>query len=243
MADDGSELWGRSSEPGEPMPPRAKPGYPVGYGALGEVPFWDESPRFFSPEERRTLEAVCERILPQDDRDDEHKIPIVPHIDERLSTGRSDSDGEHLAGMPPDPEAYRQGLEGIDMVARHMFGRPFVDLGSLAQDRVLKVLQDGALPAGYRVWERMPAPRFFMLIMRDVAEAFSANPLAWDELGPGAPAYPRGDLRLGHIEPEAWEVEEPRHAWEPSEAHGPVACEKTATPFAHAAAMGQGRTH
>ena len=33
--------------------------------------------RFFTPEEARLLTAVCDRLLPQDDRDDAHRIPIV----------------------------------------------------------------------------------------------------------------------------------------------------------------------
>src|SRR5205807_9733623 len=40
--------------------------------------------RFFNEEEVRTLAAVAERIVPQPDRNEEEKVPIVPWIDEKL---------------------------------------------------------------------------------------------------------------------------------------------------------------
>src|SRR5947209_20391582 len=44
--------------------------------------------RFFNDEEARTLIAVAERIVPQPDRDEAGKIPIVPWIDEKRSEER-----------------------------------------------------------------------------------------------------------------------------------------------------------
>jgi hypothetical protein len=41
-----------------------------------------------------------DRLIPQDDRDAEHRIPIVPQIDNRLFTGRMD--GYRYDDMPPD---------------------------------------------------------------------------------------------------------------------------------------------
>ncbi|MFN2517149.1 MAG: gluconate 2-dehydrogenase subunit 3 family protein, partial [Pyrinomonadaceae bacterium] len=40
--------------------------------------------RFFSEQEVRTLTAVADRILPQSDRPETEKVPIVPRIDETL---------------------------------------------------------------------------------------------------------------------------------------------------------------
>jgi hypothetical protein len=254
MADDGREFLGRALVTAERIPPRAKTNYRPPYNsARGQVAFWEGKPpavpfpvisarpplRFFSPEERRTLEAVCERILPQDARDDGHKIPIC-HIDERLCAA---GEGECAADMPPDPQAYRQGIEGIDTVAKQMFGRPFVELGNLAQDRVLKALHDGTAPARAGIWKRMPAPRFFLMVLRDMVEAYGAHPQAWDELGLEGPSYPRGEMRIEHSEPETWEVEEARHAWEPSQARAPVSCASAARHLAVAEAVRPGRTH
>src|SRR5437764_15184719 len=47
---------------------------------LEEVPLI----RFFTDAEARTLAAVAERIMPQPDRDEADKVPIVPWIDEKL---------------------------------------------------------------------------------------------------------------------------------------------------------------
>jgi gluconate 2-dehydrogenase gamma chain len=68
------------------------------------------------------MTAVCDRILPQDDRDELHKIPIVNSIDERLYEDRLD--GYRFDGMPTDQEAHRLGLQGIAEVAQHMFRKP-----------------------------------------------------------------------------------------------------------------------
>ncbi len=38
-------------------------------------------------------------------------------------------------------------------------------------------------------------------------------PYAWDEVGFGGPAYPRGYMRLEGGKPEPWEVEEQRYEW------------------------------
>ena len=84
---------------GEPLTPRAQPGYYPGYSTLSQQDFWDEATRrlvlarveqvppirFFSPKEARLMQAVCDRLLPQDDRDEAHKIPILNYIDSRFA--------------------------------------------------------------------------------------------------------------------------------------------------------------
>jgi hypothetical protein len=46
--------------------------------------------RFFTYEEAHLLTAVAERIVPQPDRSEAEKIPIVPWIDERLYEDKRD---------------------------------------------------------------------------------------------------------------------------------------------------------
>ena len=100
----GSNKDARPIDPktGEPLQPRAQPGYYPGFNTLQQKNFWDEATRkivldrvkkiahirFFTPEETLLMKAVCDRILPQDDRDEAHKIPVVDVIDERLYSGR-----------------------------------------------------------------------------------------------------------------------------------------------------------
>lgn len=210
---------------GEALLPRAQPGYYPGYHSLSQQDFWDEATRnlvvgrvekvpqisFFTPEEARLMQAILDRILPQDDRDEAHKIPILPYIDERLATGRIN--GYRYEHMPPDEEAYRLGLQGIDAIARHLHKRPFVELEPLGQDQVLLTLHDGKPPAGDAIWQRVSVKHFWILFLHDAAQVYYAHPYAWDEVGYGGPAYPRGYIRLENGRPEPWEVEERRYNW------------------------------
>lgn len=63
--------------------------------------------RFFTEHEADTLAAVAERIVPQPDRGEAEKIPIVPWIDEKLYEDRCD--GYRYEELPPQREAWRRG--------------------------------------------------------------------------------------------------------------------------------------
>ena len=80
-------------------------------------------------------------ILPQDDRDENFRIPITNYIDERLYANRID--GYRYEDMPPDGEAHRLGLRAIDETAMAIHSQQFVDLDRLKQDFILKSLHDG----------------------------------------------------------------------------------------------------
>ncbi len=210
---------------GEPLAPRAQPGYYPGFSTLAQRKFWDEATRnvvlkrvyepppirFFTPDEARLMQAVIDRILPQDDRDDDHKIPILPTIDDRLSTNRID--GYRYEDMPPDAVAHRLGLQAIDRIAQAVFGQSFVDLPPDQQDHVLQSIHDGKADVADEIWQRMNCQHFWMLLVQDCIEGYYAHPWAWDEIGFGGPAYPRGYMRLEHGLPEPWEVEEQRYEW------------------------------
>ena len=209
----------------QPLAPCAQPGYYPGFQTLSQQAFWDEATRrvvlarvkqvppirFFTPEEAQLMQAVCDRLLPQDDRDEAHKIPVVNYIDERLYSGRID--GYRFEDMPPDHEAHRLGLQAIATIARYMYNRPFIQLDQREQDQVLQSIHDCNPPAGEEIWKKMSVQRFWMLLMQDVVDAYYAHPYAWDEIGFGGPAYPRGYMRLEGGKPEPWEVEEQRYEW------------------------------
>ncbi len=210
---------------GQPLPSRAQPGYYPGFQTLSQQAFWDEATRkvvlarveqvppirFFTPDEAELMQAVCDRLLPQDDRDDTHKIPVVNYLDERLYSGRID--GYRFEDMPLDHEAHRLGLQAIEAIAQHMYSKPFIQLAQRQQDRVLQTIHDCDPPAGEDIWQKMSVQRFWMLLMQDVVDAYYAHPYAWDEIGFGGPAYPRGYMRLEGGKPEPWEVEEQRYTW------------------------------
>jgi hypothetical protein len=223
----GSETknWIRDAKTGAPLAPRKQPGYYPGYHVMSQKAFWDAATRevvekrlyhvppirFFTPEELPTIQAVVDRILPQDDRLPESKIPILNYIDERLFEGRIE--GYRFEDMPPDGEAYRLGIQAIEETALQMAGRRFAELDPLKQDEVLQTIHDGKPVAAQLIWQKMSIRRFWQLLVGDCVSAYYAHPWAWDEIGFGGPAYPRAYMRLENGLPEPWEVEEQRYEW------------------------------
>jgi hypothetical protein len=237
------------------MEPRQQPGYYPGYSTLSQKNFWDEATRkvivarvenvppfrFFSEAEARLLIAVCDRIVPQDDRDEQHRIPIAPFIDNRLYEGRID--GYRFESMPPDREAHQLGLKAIQEIAKHLYHTSFLDITAADQERVLKTIHSGKPPAAAEVWQRMPAHRYWMLLVQDCLEVYYAHPWAWDEIGYGGPAYPRAYMRLEGGQPEPWEVNEQRYEWKAPAGSISDSYEFVAGESEHRGSPGQGGTH
>ncbi len=189
-----------------------------GYDVMRQKPAWDDvskavvtarlgppaPARFFTAEEEPTVRALLDRLLAQDE---DPRVPVFEMIDGRLADRRGD--GFRYEDMPDDPEAWRQSIAALDETARSDFGRPFAQLGRTEQRDIIEGVR---LCQGS--WHRLPASRLFSLWMRYACSAFYAHPWAWNEIGFGGPAYPRGykHLALGAREP--WEVEE-RDAQDP----------------------------
>ena len=165
--------------------------------------------RFFNDHEARTLAAVAERIIPQPDRSEAEKVPIVPWVDEKLYEDKRD--GYRYEELPPQREAWRMGLAGIDETARALFdGKAFVELELLSQDVVLTHVARGDAPGA--VWERMPAARFFKSVLSiTVVKIYYAHPLAWNEIGYNGPSSPRGHVRKWEGGVDPWEAPEGEH--------------------------------
>jgi len=200
-------------------------GYYPGFSTLAQQNFWETATRnlvlervstvppirFFSELEAELMEAVCRHILPQDDRDADRRIPIVPFIDRRLFEGRTA--GYRFEDMPPDPQAYRLGLEAIELMALDCHKQRFGALGLQEREELLKSLHDAKPKGAHEIWATLPVHRFWPLLVQDCVEIYYAHPWAWDEIGFGGPAYPRAYMRLENGEPEPWEVEEQRYEW------------------------------
>jgi hypothetical protein len=209
-----------------PLGPMRQPGYYPGFSTMGQRNFWDAATRemvekrvyevpnirFFTPEELPLMQAVCDRILPQEDRLAEFRIPIVNYIDERLYN--NEIDGYRYADMPPDREAHKLGLQAINETAYAMYSKLFLDLEPLEQDYVLKSIHDGEKKAAHEIWNQMSIDRYWHLLVQDCVTAYYAHPWAWDEIGFGGPAYPRAYTRLENGDPEPWEKDEQRYEWE-----------------------------
>ncbi len=172
--------------------------------------------QFFDEDARATLEALCAWVIPQDHRPTDRRVPIAPWIDQTCATtGTSTSpEGFRFADMPSLQDAWRWGLEGLDQVAQARFGARFAALDGPRQDDVLQTIRGGNPPG--EVWGRMPAERWWRYIaLRYIASVYYAHPYAWEEIGFGGPAYPRGYAALNFGAPEPWE---PREA--PKDLHG-----------------------
>lgn len=167
--------------------------------------------RFFTPIEARTMEAVVDRIIPQEDRIESRRIPIFPILDERLFVNRIE--GYRYEDMPSDQEAYRIGAQAIEETAQALHQTCFANLDTLQQEQILQAIHDAKPLAAHQTWSRMNIERFWQLLISDCCNAYYAHPWAWDEIGFGGPAYPRGYMRLERGEPEPWEVGEQPYAW------------------------------
>jgi hypothetical protein len=162
--------------------------------------------RFFTNEEARLLRAIAERIVPQPDRSEEEKITIVPWIDEKLY--KDERDGYRYEGLPPQREAWRLGLAGVDETARALFdGKGFVELDPASQDVILTHIERGDPPG--TAWRRLPAARFFRSILCvTVAKVYYAHPKAWNEIGYSGPSSARGHVRKWEGGVDPWEAQE-----------------------------------
>jgi len=212
---------------GSPLDPRRQPGYYPGFSTLDQRAFWDAATRqtvmdrveqvpairFFDGGEAATMQAICNRILPQDDRDPERRIPVLNYLDNRLYSGMSD--GYRYEDMPADGDAFRLGIQAIDEISVHLHAKRFTELEMAQQEEVLETIHDAHPPAGGNIWKRMPVDRFWLLLVQDIAAAYYAHPWSWDEIGFGGPAYPRGYVRLENGKAEPWEKDEQRYEWEP----------------------------
>ncbi|HUC12264.1 MAG TPA: gluconate 2-dehydrogenase subunit 3 family protein [Stellaceae bacterium] len=162
--------------------------------------------RFLTETEWEILAAICDRLIPQPDRGD-RPVPIVPFIDEKLHENQGD--GYRYDGLPAMREAWRQGIHAIEEEARARWSGGFRELPHNQQDAVLRAIQHGDIRSP--AWEGLPAGRFFSsLLLHAVVSVYYAHPAAWNEIGFGGPASPRGYVRLGFDRRDPWEAEE-RH--------------------------------
>lgn len=158
-------------------------------------------PRSLSPEAFLILRAVCARLIPQPERGDDGMVDMAGAMDRNLAEGKGN--GWRYASMPPDAEAYRAGLRGIDETAEAMFGAPFRSLDAARQDAVLAAIQAGNAPGP--TWASMPANRFFEELLVLATESYYAHPLAQEEIGYAGMADAAGWRAIGLDEREAHE--------------------------------------
>jgi hypothetical protein len=161
------------------------------YNVLANAEHWDETTRkaildrvenppplrFFTEAEARELAAFLDVVLAQDA---EPRIPVLAMVDAKLHEGALD--GFRYEQMPDDRETWR-------LVARALEG--FADLGTRDRYDLVAGFADGRLD-GLQV----DVSSAWSVVMRGALGAFYSHPWAWNEIGFGGPAYPRGYMRL-----------------------------------------------
>jgi hypothetical protein len=151
--------------------------------------------RFFDEREVATLGAFCDLVLAQDA---EPRIPVLAMVDEKLFEKRGE--GYRHADMPSDPETWRQVARLLDDAAAGQGAEGFAAAEREVQLRIVKRFAAGELE-----WDGCPVSKAWGVVMRDSLAAFYSHPWAWNEIGFGGPAYPRGYARLGPNQREHWE--------------------------------------
>ncbi len=157
------------------------------------------TPRFFDARDFATLRAACARLIPQPER--EQAIDLAGALDERLAAGKSD--GWRYDQMPPDGEAHRRGLRGLDESAQALFATNFQQLDATRQDEVLLAVQRGE--AHGETWRTLPARRFFEELLAELTEVYYSHPLAKEEIGDASMADAHGWQKISLDEHEAHE--------------------------------------
>jgi hypothetical protein len=165
--------------------------------------------RFFTPAEAETLGAYCDVVTHQYR---EPRIPVLAFVDEKLLEGRLD--GYRFADLPADGETWRIVARGLDHSARTEWrAESFARAPTTVREDVVRAFKDGQVRGG--PWAELGVEHAWTVTTRDILETFYSHPWAWNEIGFGGPAYPRGYAAFGsdHLGND-------REWWEPREAFG-----------------------
>jgi hypothetical protein len=182
------------------------------FNVLDEVDHWDDATRkvvmdrvqnvppirFFTADEAATLGIFCDLVMAQDR---EPRIPVLNMIDAKLFSG--ELDGFIFDGLPDDRETWRRVAQGLDAAARQHGVRDFVHAARETRCAIIDAFSNGELSG--EIWDELPPKLASSVVMRAVLSAFYSHPWAWNEIGFGGPAYPRGYARFGIGQRESWE--------------------------------------
>jgi gluconate 2-dehydrogenase gamma chain len=114
---------------------------------------------FLTEQEARTLEAMCDRIIPADQDPGAALAGAVNYIDIQLA-----------GHFRRHQKAYRQGIAGVDETSQNQFGKTFTALPAGKQDEVLKALEKGQ--AAGETWKKRSSKRFFAMVVSHTMEGF-----------------------------------------------------------------------
>ncbi len=144
--------------------------------------------RFFGAAEQRALGTFVDVALAQDA---EPRIPVLAMVDAKMHA--HELDGYRFEDMPSDDQTWRVVARGLDDSARERGAEDFYSLDAGARQEIVGAFSSGELSGG--AWEEIDVSRAWSVVMRAALAAFYSHPWAWNEIGFGGPAYPRGYMR------------------------------------------------
>jgi hypothetical protein len=201
----------------------ALPAYPH-YDVLDkrDSPSWDDAtrsviddrvgtrdePAWCTPEEWRTLRALCAVIIPQPDSRsaaNRRPVPLAALVDRKIAGNKTD--GYRNASLPGLQQAWRIGLSALDDESRHRYQAAFADLDDHARIALVQAMEHGTLTRDS--WQAMSSKLFFrQRVLHDVCTTYYAHPSSWSDIGFGGPANPRGYVRMTFNRRDPWEAVE-----------------------------------
>lgn len=176
------------------------------YDVLESTSLWDDATRqvvesrldesraltFFSDGEQACARRLCDFVMAQDR---EPRIPVMELIDEKMAKGRLD--GFHFEDMPDDRVTWHQVLAGLDQTSMERSGVVFAQCEEEVAHSIVHDFSEGRLAEDG--WKGINVKRAWAVCTRAIFAAFYSHPWAWNEIGFGGPAYPRGYMRLGPL--------------------------------------------
>jgi hypothetical protein len=147
---------------------------------------------FFDEREALAARVLCDLVT---DQDAEPRIPVLELIDEKFHKGKLD--GFHFEDLPEDRETWRRVLRGLDETAEQRHAMSFLALSREEAQRIVEDFAEGSLSGG--AWSSLNVARAWSVCTRAILAAFYSHPWAWNEIGFGGPAYPRGYMRMGGL--------------------------------------------
>ncbi len=119
--------------------------------------------RFFTQDEAKLVEAICEQIIPADKDPGAKDARVVIFIDRQLA-------GTYAQHQ----ETYRRGLRALQEACLEQFGKSFEALAWDDQTKVLASLEAGRAPR--EIWKSPSGAEFFNLVLEHTKQGFYGSP-------------------------------------------------------------------
>ncbi len=134
--------------------------------------------RFLTVDEARTLAAICDQIIPEDEDPGAAWAGVVNYIDRQLCGPL-----QHLRN------SYRQGIAAVNNSSAALYGADFASLASAKQVELLTMMEQGRAPR--EIWTQISSQEYFALLVDQTMQGFYGDPrhggnrdhISWKMLG------------------------------------------------------------